>query len=133
MVMNPKFTNSCRVEISIGNKHVFSNDVYIFPEILILVSKQSLVHRFYKRNKKTPWFFKGTGISAITLHYMHSYSILQANMFVFISTDNHMLDQNVKLCNKIFFLSKEMCFYIKTDLVKIVCKFLTNQNLHFIY
>ena len=75
-VMYPKFTSSCRVEISIGNKHVYSNDVYIYPQILILVSKQSLVHRFYKRNKKNPVIFQRHWniCNNITLHAFIFYS-----------------------------------------------------------
>ena len=67
--MYPKFTCSCRVEISFGNKQVFYSDVYISLQIRILLSKHFLVHRFDRRDtKNTPWFFKGTAISAITLH-----------------------------------------------------------------
>ena len=65
------------VEISIGNKHVFCTVVYISPQILILVSKHVLVHRFNKRKliqKNTSLFFKGTAKSAITLHACIFYS-----------------------------------------------------------
>ena len=51
--MYPKFTCSCRVEIFIGNKHVFCSDVYNSPPIQILLSKHSIVHRFNNRNTKT--------------------------------------------------------------------------------
>ena len=50
--MYPKFTCSCRLEISTWNKQVFWCDVYISPQIWILLSKHLLVHRFNKRNTK---------------------------------------------------------------------------------
>ena len=73
--MYPKFTCSCRVEISFWNKQVFYSDVYIYSQIRILLSKHFLVHRYDRRDtKNTPWFFKGTAISAITLHACIFYS-----------------------------------------------------------
>ena len=70
-----KFTCSCRVEISTGNTHVFCSDLFISPQIRILLSKNFLVHHLINViQKNTPWFFKGTEISAITLHACIFYS-----------------------------------------------------------
>ena len=123
--MNPQFTFSCCVEIHvyIGNKHVLCSDVYNFPRIRILLSKYFLVHRYNKKNKKknTPWFFKGTAISVITFIFMHAHSILLAAMFVFVSTENHVLNRIVKLFNRIVFVNRIVgfFFYLKNYIFKI--------------
>ena len=120
---NPQFTFSCCVEIYIGDKHVLCSDVYISPRIRILLSKYFLVHRYNKKNKKknTPWFFKGTAISVITFIFMHAHSILLAAMFVFVSTENHVLNRIVKLFNMIVFVNRIVgfFFYLKNYIFKI--------------
>ena len=90
--MYPTFTCSCRVEISTWNKHVFCSDVFISVSAdSILLWKHFLVHRLNKRNtKNTTWIFKGTAISAITLHacifcYPNPNLILPTAMFVFVN------------------------------------------------
>ena len=43
--MYPKFTCSCRVELSIGNEHGSAVGVYISPQIQILHTKRFFAHQ----------------------------------------------------------------------------------------
>ena len=57
--------------LSIGNKHVFCSRCVYYPRIRILHAK----HFFssMKRRTKKPVIFKGTAVSAITLHKKYAY------------------------------------------------------------
>ena len=117
--MYPKFTCSCRVEISVGNIHVFCSDVYLFLRRFEFCF-HFLVHRFNWRNtKNTPWFFKGTAISAITFHACIFYSA-RSHVCFFIKRNSRVsLEYQTFYQDVGFFLSIEMCFYIKNELGEI--------------
>ena len=113
--MYPKFTCSSRVEISIGNKQVFCSDVYISPQIRILLTKHFVVHWFNKRNTKIPPdFSKVLQYLQYNNTCIHNYYIQSVAMFVYISR----FWWNV-LTGLFYFPQYECCFWIKDKLVEI--------------
>ena len=106
--MSPKFTCRCRVEISIWNKHVFCSDVYTSAPNRNLPSKHFLVHGFNKRKtKNAPWFFKGTEVSAITLHAFWFY-FAGSNVYFCVNRKSRVWLE-CKFFGQVF-SSIEMCF-----------------------
>ena len=84
--MYPKLTCSNRVEISIGNKHMFCMRVYFSAHSN---STYKLFHSSaMKRNTKISLGFS----KALQSHYMPAFSIQQSGMLVYGSTGNQMFD-----------------------------------------
>ena len=70
--MYPKFTCSCRVGYPLEIKTCSAVGVYIFRRFEFYMQNISLLINENK-NKKKPVIFKGTAVSAITLHSMHTF------------------------------------------------------------
>ena len=108
--MYPYFTRSCRVAISFENKQLFCSDVYISPQIRILLSKHFLVHWFNKRSTKK---IRRTFQRHCNICNNITYSFLPAVMF-FLTAENHVFDRNVK-----FFLQDFLVNLCKNEFVEI--------------
>ena len=126
--MYPKFTCSCRV----SRYHLEINtciDVYISTHIRILPSKHFLVHRFNKKNtKNTPWFFKGTAISAKSLHACIFYSV-GSHVCFFINIKSRVC---LECIYQDFFVNRNVILFLKWACWDSLIKFHIYNYLHYI-
>ena len=101
--------------------------VYFSQQIQILHTKHFFVYQLGKE-QKSPVIFKGTLVSAITLH-MYAFSIQQTVMFVYGSTDDHMFDGMSKMSKQEFVHLTRNVLYIKNELVENLVNFLSIKTL----
>ena len=91
--MYPKFTCSCRVELSIGNEHVFCSRREYFSADSNSTYKTFLCSSIKRTppQKKMQWISKV--LQYLQLNYIcHAFSIQQAAMFAYGSIEDHMFN-----------------------------------------
>ena len=118
--MYPKFTCSCRVEISTGNKHMFCSDVYISPQIRILLSKHFLVIRFKKRNtKKYPVIFQRYCDICNNITCMHILFFQQPCLFLYQQKITCLIEMS-NFLTEFFFVPRNVFFILKMSLLRLI-------------
>ena len=112
-----KYTCSSRVEISIGNKHLFLSDVHISPQIQT-IWQNILRFNLIKELRKQTVIFKGTEISAIAKHECIFYSA-DSHVCLYISRQSNVWCIEKKLKHNFITSVEKWVFCIKNELVEI--------------
>ena len=110
----PKLTRSCRVELSIGNEHVFCSRRVYFSAGSNSTYKTFLCSSIKRKTQKITLNFKGTAIFAITIYMPCVFYTTGSHVCLWIDRRSH-----IWFLQDFLYLTRHVFYALKMTLLRI--------------